>query len=387
MGRARKYEVGDVFRQGYGSYKKGKLLPQSIKQVAKDIIECRTSKLGGHKQICKECKAIKISYNSCKNRHCPKCQFSKREQWVLDRNRDLLPVSYFHVIFTLPHELNGLHKKYPKQMYDLLFKSARKSMQSVIEERWKESVQLGMICVLHTWGQTLGLHPHLHCIIPSGVYRKNKHKWSNAANPSKLCSIERLTSVYKETYLNNLTQLKKEMCFKPLEKAYWDNKIQACDQKVFNVNIQPSFKNPDHVIEYIGRYSHRVAITNSRIRQIKDGQVLIDYKDYRDGKDKVMTLSDHEFIRRFLLHVLPKGFMKIRHYGLLSNRIKNEMIEVILIYLESSRNPKHKFDPVKYFLERHQIDLRVCDQCGSLKSSKLYLIPKARSDPDHFNEN
>lgn len=376
-------EVGEVFRRGFGNYKSGKSLSFRVYKVAKDIMECRTSKLGGHKLTCHECGDVQISYNSCKNRHCPKCQFSKREQWILDRDRDLLPVSYFHVIFTVPHELNKLHLSHGGQMYDLLFKSAWKAFNIVVKQRYNKDVIPAMIAVLHSWGQNLSLHPHLHCIIPSGVFDKKHGKWLTHPNARLLCSIEKLTAQFKEVYLKMFEDLQNTHHVVHHDYQYV-TLLNELKSKVFNVNIQPPFQKPDHVIQYLGRYSHRVAITNSRIVALTDSHVSFSYQDYRDNKEKVMSLSLEDFIDRFLQHILPDHFMKIRHFGFLSNKVKNQVLEIILECLQATRNPKQVFDILSYFIERFDIHLNVCQQCLKDKLASSEIVPKARSDPNHF---
>lgn len=376
-------EVGEVFRRGFSNYKSGKNLSFRVYKVAKDIMECRTAKMGGHKLTCHACGDVQISYNSCKNRHCPKCQFSKREQWILDRDRDLLPVRYFHVIFTVPHELNKLHLSHGGQMYDLLFKSAWKAFNIVVKQRFKKEVMPAMIAVLHSWGQNLSLHPHLHCIIPSGVFDKKQGKWLSHPNAHLLCSIEKLTAQFKEVYLKMLEELQNTHRIVHNDHQYMVL-LHELKSKVFNVNIQPPFQKPDHVIQYLGRYSHRVAITNSRIVALTDSQVSFSYLDYRDKKEKIMTLSLEDFIDRFLQHILPNHFMKIRHFGFLSNKVKNQVLEIILECLQATRNLKQVFDVVSYFIERFDIHLNVCQKCLKDKSPTSEIVPKARSDPNHF---
>lgn len=376
-------EVAEVFRQGYSSFKSGKKLPVRIQKLAKDIMECRTAKMGGHKIVCSACGNVKISYNSCKNRHCPKCQFSKREQWILDRNRDLIPVSYFHVIFTVPHELNSLHLSHPRQMYDLLFKASWHALNEVVYELYSKPVMTGMIAVLHSWSQNLNLHPHLHCIIPAGVFDKQEGRWIGPKRHNLLCSIEALTQKFTEVYCATLNLLQKSsLLFQNVE--HFNELFQNISNKVFNVNIQPAFQNPDHVIQYLGRYSHRVAITNSRIVKIQDNQVVFTYKDYRDNLQKEMTLKSEDFIGRFLMHILPGRFMKIRHFGFLSNKVKNEIIELILLFLKVKRNPKQIFDLISYFKVRFDIDLNKCSKCLKYSTRNTEPIPKARSDPNHY---
>lgn len=379
------YEVADVFAHSYPAFKINRRLPVHVKKVAKDIIECRTQQLGGHLNLCKQCKHIKIAYNSCRNRHCPKCQFAKREQWILDRQADLLPTKYFHVIFTLPHELNAWHIKYPPIMYDLLFKAAWKAIRTVVYGQYKKPVKMGMIALLHTWGQQLNLHPHLHCIIPAGVFYSKTKQWKGPQKQNLLCSIERLTQRYQQCYAELLLKAINKQLIDPKDLLIPKMK-KVLTEKIFNVNIQPPFAKPDHVIQYLGRYSHKIAITNHRLVKVDRSTTSFRYKDYRDDTDKILTLDNTEFIRRFLSHVLPRGFMKIRHFGFLSNRAKNKDIDDILNSIKHSRNPKVIFDINLYFLTQLNIDLSRCQICQGQDKSNKYIIPKARSDPNHYND-
>lgn len=227
----------------------------------------------------------------------------------LVRKRDLLPTKYFHTIFTVPHELNGLHVKYPKVMYDLLFKSSWAAINDKVKKQYSSSVQMGMIAVLHSWSQTMSLHPHLHCIIRSGVYNKQEHKCLGPKKQNLLCSIEKLTEAFKITYIKGLHDLKR-LSLISYNELEWQVLNSSIKEKVFNINIQPPFTQPNHVIEYLGRYSHRVATTNNRIISVTEKEVCFTYKDYRDNIEKHMNLIIEEFIRRFLQHILPNGYMK-----------------------------------------------------------------------------
>ena len=271
---------------------------------------CRTRALGGHIDACEECGVVRISYNSCRNRHCPKCQGRKREQWVEARTEELLPVPYFHVVFTLPSLLNESCIQYPKQLYDILFKSAWETLRTFALAK---GLKTGMIAVLHTWGQNLSLHPHLHCIVPGGG-TDNRGKWKNLRADGKfLFPVKAMSKVFRAKFVS---MLRKENIVSPTV-------VNNLFAKPWVVFAKRPFAHPAHVIEYLGRYTHKVAISNNRLKDYADNKVTFSYKDYRNAcKVKEMTLDDTEFIRRFALHILPKGFMKIRHYGILSSTCK-----------------------------------------------------------------
>lgn len=276
---------------------------------------CRTAALGGHIDVCDACSKVQQSYNSCRNRHCPKCQGHKREQWVSDRGQELLPVPYFHVVFTLPSELNTLAMHVPKLVYDSLFSAAWQTLQQFGK---KKGLQMGMISILHTWGQNLSLHPHIHCIVPGGGIDQHK-SWRNVRREGKfLFSVKSMSPVFRAKYM------------KELRSRISVDKSQS--DLLFNKNwvvyAKKPFGSPKAVLEYIGRYSHKIAISNHRLRYVDKHKVIFSYKDYRTGaKQKEMPLDNHEFIRRFAQHILPKGFVKIRHYGVLSSTWKKQKLK------------------------------------------------------------
>jgi len=279
--------------------------------------KCRTAELGGHVDACTECGTIRVSYNSCRNRHCPQCQGNKREEWIQARHSELLPIPYFHVVFTLPEELNALCMRNPGTLYGLLFKSAWETLRLFGRNK---HVTTGMIAVLHTWGQNLSLHPHLHCIVPGGGLDKNG-KWKNIRVDGKfLFPVKALSKVFRAKYVALLreTEIASQGEIKPLFSKSWV------------VYAKRPFCHPAHVVEYLGRYTHKVAISNSRIMSYENNKVKFSYKDYRNaGSKKEMELEDTEFIRRFALHVLPSGFVRIRHYGILSSTSKNRTLPLI----------------------------------------------------------
>lgn len=281
--------------------------------------KCRTSALGGHIDACDECGNVSISYNSCRNRHCPKCQGKKREQWIENRETELLPVPYFHVVFTLPDVLNKTALHEPKMLYDFLFESAWETLQTFGENR---GLKMGMIAVLHTWGQNLSLHPHLHCIVPGGGVDESGG-WKNIRSDGKfLFSVKALSKVFRAKFCEKLKANLKDKFNENQENEY--EKIrQSLWEKPWVVYAKKPFGSPKSVVEYLGRYSHKIAVSNQRIRKIDSETVTFSYKDYRQkGIKKQMVLSHEEFIRRFAMHILPKRFVKIRHYGFLSSTWK-----------------------------------------------------------------
>lgn len=282
------------------------------------IKKCRTAELGGHIDACDECGNISISYNSCRNRHCPKCQGNKREDWIQARETELLPVPYFHVVFTLPDSINSLAMHQPKLVYDALFEATWETLKTFGKTK---EMQMGMIAVLHTWGQQLSLHPHLHCIVPGGGI-KREGQWKNSRTDGKfLFSVKALSKVFRAKYCAKL-KAKSPILYEQIRQDLW--------KKPWVVFAKKPFGNTKSVVEYLGRYTHKIAISNQRITRIDNENVTFDYKDYRvAGVKKQMTLTHQEFIRRFALHILPKRFVKIRHYGFLSSTWKREKLKLL----------------------------------------------------------
>ena len=288
--------------------------------------KCRTSALGGHIDACDECGNVSISYNSCRNRHCPKCQGKNREKWIGMRENELLPVPYFHVVFTLPDVLNKTALHEPKMLYDILFESAWETLQTFGKNK---NLQMGMIAVLHTWGQNLSLHPHLHCIVPGGGVDESG-AWKNLRSDGKfLFPVKALSKVFRAKFCEKLKANLKDKFNENQENEY--EKIrQSLWEKPWVVYAKKPFGSPKSVVEYLGRYTHKIAISNGRIRGIDDKTVTFDYKDYRQkGIKKQMVLSHEEFIRRFAMHILPKRFVKIRHYGFLSSTWKRKKLKTL----------------------------------------------------------
>ena len=311
------------------SYGKGFLEahPQSV-QVVKTLMAikyCRTPALGGHKYRCTCCEKERFSWHSCRNRHCPKCQTINREKWIWHREQELLPVPYFHIVFTLPHELNKIAISNPREVYNSLFRASWQTIDTFSQDPKHLGADTGMTAVLHTWGQNLSLHPHLHCIVPGGGIMKSG-KWKKARNKGKyLFPSKALALVFRAKFMNELrgTGVKVEQAV-----------ASELFQKKWIVYAKQPFLGPKQVVEYLGRYTHKIAISNHRIQQIdNNGTVHFSWKNYRNGGKKgVMTLSANEFLRRFCMHILSSGFVRIRHYGFLSSRNKKEKLNQARCY-------------------------------------------------------
>lgn len=286
--------------------------------------------MGGHIDGCTSCGHMRISYNSCRNRHCPKCQGNEREAWIQARQNELLPVSYFHVVFTLPSELNRLCMQYPRVMYAALFDAAWDTIDAFAKDEKHLAAKMGMISILHTWGQQLTLHPHLHCIIPAGGITKNGYWKNSKTNGNYLFPVKALSKVFRAKYIHHV---RKRVAFHNLQEEKQiilpQDILNQCFKKEWVVFAKKPFSGVNSVVEYLGRYTHKIAISNHRIRNIdpNDQIVTISYKDYKtNGSKKLLTVNNMEFVRRFALHILPKGFTRIRHYGILSSTAKTKAI-------------------------------------------------------------
>ena len=309
-------------------------IPVFQQQALNALKLCRTEALGGHKEVCTSCGIVKYAYNSCRNRACPKCQGLKKEMWIIQREEELLPISYFHVVFTLPHELNGLCLRNPKFMYGLLFNAAWYTLNTFSNDPKWLGAKSAATMILHTWGQKLNLHPHVHCIVPSGGLTSNG-KWQNPkkGNDKFLFPVDAMKIIFKN-YFWKILKINLEAglltlpkCFPPNSQYYnWKESIYHKD---WGIHCKPPFGGVKNVVNYLARYSHRVAITNHRIIDIKEQIVTFRYKDYTDNsKQKVLPLDGTIFLKRFCLHILPPNFRRIRHYGFLSNASKSKSLNL-----------------------------------------------------------
>jgi hypothetical protein len=319
------------------------------RKVLSAIERCRTAALGGHKDQCSRCGYQTISYNSCRNRHCPKCQTNARDKWLAARQGELLAVPYVHVVFTLPHELAPLALYNKKLLYDLLFRSSAASLLEIAADPKHLGAEIGFLSVLHTWGQNLLHHPHVHCVIPAGGLSPDHERWVHPRYPFFL-PVKVLSRVFRGKFVSGLKQAfqKGELCLpgalQPLaRRKAFHSFLRTLFRHDWVVYAKRPFGGPEHVLHYLARYTHRVAISNHRLVNFAEGKVTFRWKDYAHGnKSRLMTLATEEFLRRFLLHVLPRGFVRIRFFGLLANRRRGTLLPLCRRLIEdnaTSRTP------------------------------------------------
>jgi len=319
---ARPLELADIFRRFQDELPA--LSPEQAKAV-RDIINCRTESLGGHVQQCDHCGLLLNVFNSCLNRHCPKCQSLDQARWLEARQADLLPVEYFHVVFTMPHELHPLFRANPQACYRLLFAAVAETLLEVALNPQRLGARIGFIAVLHTWTQTLLYHPHIHCIVPGGGLSPAGDRWISC-KPGYFLPREVLALVFRGKLLHKLERAVAKGKVK-LSGGNPATLLRQAARKGWMVYAKEPFAGPEQVLRYLGRYTHKIAISNRRLVSLKDGQVTFRWRDRADkNKVKLMTLEAREFLRRFLLHVLPKGFMRIRHYGFLANPVHKQAV-------------------------------------------------------------
>lgn len=344
-----------------------------VQQVLMQLKKCRTAALGYHLYKCNNnnCNKYKYQYHSCRNRHCPACGALQKEQWVEDRKNELLPISYYHVVFTLPHELNSIILGNRKQLYNLLFSAAAQTLLSFANNPTHLGAMPGILTVLHTWGQQLSFHPHLHCIVSGGgiANTKNNVKWKNATGNKNnfLFPVKAMANVYRAKYLQQLKKLIAGNKVTVPPNTDMQYIIKSLYNKDWVVYAKKPFGGPQQVIDYLSRYTHKVAITNQRIKAVDDitHTVIFDYKDYAaNGTQKQMQLTAQEFIRRFEQHILPKYFTKIRSYGYLSNRNRKTNISAILKQLKLPPHPeKIKIPWQARLIEQFNIHYNLCPHC------------------------
>ena len=322
-------EIADIFRAHGAAYRHAHALARPQRRAMQAIETCRTAALGGHRETCDTCGAERIAYNSCRNRHCPKCQTLAKERWLAARRAELLPVEYFHVVFPLPHALNALAQGNPRVLYTLLFRAVAATLTTFGRDPRHLGGDVGGTAILHTWGQNLSQHLHLHCVVPGGALAQDGARWI-AAPPGFLFPVRALARVFRGKYLQALHRAFTAGRLRfagalaaladPEAFATWLRDLRRHDWVVY---AKRPFAGPTQLLEYLGRYTHRVAISNERLVSHTDGVVRFHWRDYADSdRVKIMTLTAEEFIRRFLLHVVPGGFVRIRHFGFLANRTR-----------------------------------------------------------------
>ena len=381
-------EVADVFRF-YGK-KHQSTYPVSYEQkkVMGHIQVCRSAILGGHIEQCNRCGLERNAYNSCRDRHCPKCQTLVKEQWLNDRKAEVLPCGYFHLVFTLPHELNPIILCNKRITLNILFTAVKETLQTFAKDpQWHLQGRLGFIAVLHTWSQKLIDHFHLHCLIPAGVLSFTQERWI-PANESFLFRVESLAKEFKKRYLHYLTTAyrKGELIFPGNTVEYespqgFTHLLTSLSEATWIAYAKRPFAGPEQVLDYLGRYTHRVAITNNRIISIDNGKVTFTYRDRQDNNTiKTMSLTADEFIGRFLLHVLPRGFMKIRYFGFLAHTNKKQAVSLIrkLIDPDMKMPEKIKETVLEMMLRLTGTDITCCPRC---KKGTMTIIQKL---PRHY---
>ena len=383
-------EVGDIFRQFGAAYQQEHKLPLQQLKAMTAIARCRSRALGGHIDVCDECGYERISYNSCRNRHCPKCQSLARERWLLARRQELLPICYFHVVFTLPDELNRLCLVNQQVMYDLLFRAGSETILDLGNDARHIGGKVGLIAVLHTWGQNLMDHPHLHCIVTGGGLSTDGQRWiyPKKMTPKRdfFIHVNIISDLFKKKFLAYLKQAYQHSKLKivgeiaPLaDPINFQQLLDRLYQKKWNSYCKKPFGGPEKVLNYLGRYTHRVAISNHRIVTLEAGKVTFKWRDYRDSNNhKLMTVDVFEFMRRFLLHILPHGFFKIRYYGILASRNHRTDLALCQRLLQVAVNIADQTPTLSWedlMLELFDIDVRRCPACGKGRLVTKQMIP------------
>jgi len=378
-------ELADIFRTYGESYRRTHRLPVSHLKVIEAVERCRTKALGGHLQQCDACGFERPAYNSCRNRHCPKCQSLAKVKWVDKQKSELLPTGYFHLVFTLPHELNPLILVNKTPLINILFQTVWQTLAQFARSRLGGS--LGITAVLHTWDQTLLDHFHLHCLVPAGALSCDRTRWV-PARQNFLFPVKALSRVFRAKFLDSLKKSFEEnkLLFvgqiAPLADAEsFGALLDGLRKKPWVVYAKKPFSSPAHVLDYLGRYTHRVALSNDRICSLQNGEVSFTYRDRKNqDRRKLMTLGAEEFIRRFLLHVIPKGFMRVPHYGFLANHRKDSLSKCRqLMGLSPASPPPHPRSTDELMLALTGIDIHRCPRC--LKGTLVWVSELAVSIP------
>ena len=377
-------EVADIFRRHGDAYRRAHAghLGRVERRVMSAIELCRTAELGGHIEACSDCGLVRCAYNSCRNRHCPKCQGSARAEWLAARQAELLPVPYFHVVFTVPAPVAEIAFQNKATVYNILFRTAAETLRTIAADPKHLGAEIGLVAVLHTWGQTLHHHPHLHCLVPGGGPSLDGTRWVSC-RPGFFLPVRVLSRLFRRLFLNELRSAFEagELGFFGAlaglaEPAAFSRRLRQLRGVEWVVYAKPPFGGPEQVLAYLGRYTHRVAIANARLVSMTDDEVAFRWKDYRHhSKSKVMTLDAHEFMRRFLLHTLPDGFHRIRHYGFLANGHRAAKLALCRGLLEvASAEPAAE-------QARDTAPLHRPDRCSCCGGTMITLITLPRPQP------
>jgi hypothetical protein len=363
--------VNAIIRENFDRYvKQYRNITPYEKKVLCTLSRCRTGELGYRVKRCDTCGHTIMLNNSCRNRHCPLCQNMKKEQWIQDRKNEILPFAYFHVVFTLPSQLNSLVWRNKKLLYNLLYSAVKETLLCISADEKYFGADIGFFAVLHTWGQKLTYHPHLHAVVPGGGYSQKKHQWKQAPG-NYFVPVSVLKKRFRSLFLTALKKLYREgklFCeYTPyIDKTAFQQLIDMLFEKEWVVYLKESFANSDSVIEYLGRYTHKIAIANHRIISASQDQVVFSYRDYKDeNKKKRMCLDTLQFIRRFALHILPYRFVRIRYYGLLSHRNKHAALAACReFYGQLYEKIETTFSWQEMYLKKTGRDVRCCPCCG-----------------------
>jgi Putative transposase/Transposase zinc-binding domain len=322
-------EVADVIRTHQHDFlaRWSHVLSREQKQALRALRDCRTAALGGHRYQCDRCEHRVLLYNSCRNRHCPKCRATARAKWLAERQAELLPVPYFHVVFTLPQQIGRLAIRNPRRIYNILFQAASETLLTIAADPKHLGASIGFLAVLHTWGQNLHLHPHLHCVVPGGGLSPDGSRWI-ACRKSFFLPVRVLSRLFRKKFLRALGAAFRKGELRCLEPSAFRALCQQAARIEWVVYAKPPFGGPGRALKYLARYTHRVAISNHRLRSLQNGRVSFDWKDYAHrNRTSTMSLDAVEFIRRFLLHILPSGLLRIRQFGFLANRVRKQKLQ------------------------------------------------------------
>jgi len=378
--------VADVIRSCWDAYNSANRLPPHVGNALRHILECRTAALGGHWYECDRCRSEVPLYNSCQDRNCPTCQTSAKEKWLAKRREEVLPVQYFHTVFTLPHTLNGLVDANRRLLLGELFSTANWVLQSFAHDpQWRLEGQLGFFAVLHTWTQKLQLHFHLHCVIPGGVWRRASREWVHCRD-EWLFGKEQLSAAFRNRYINRLRALRRRSKLRYVgaaaelaSDAAWSDLLSRIADQKWIVFPKAAPAGTDRALEYIGRYTHKVGISDYRISSLKHGVVTFSWRDRDDNNQiKYAKLPAMEFTKRFAYHILPKGFHKIRYYGWLSAANRTTNLEAIRKALDVPEPEEAEQQSLpEQILQRTGIDITACPNChgGRLKATRRIVYP------------
>lgn len=376
-------EVADVLRRHGEVYRRAHAghLGRVEKRVMSAIIACRTAALGGHIEACDDCGGTRIAYNSCRNRHCPKCQGAARTQWLADRQAELLPVPYFHVVFTMPAPIAAIAFQNKAAVYAILFSAAAQAMTTLAKNPRRLGAQIGVLAVLHTWGQTLTHHPHVHCVVPGGGLSPDGTRWISG-RPNFFLAVKPLAQLFRRLFLERL-----QKAFDAGSLGFFGDLHHLADPNTFHAHLtkmrrtnwvvyaKKPFGGPSQVLAYLGRYTHRVAIANSRLVALGNDHVAFSWKDYRqNGATKIMKLTPDEFIRRFLLHALPDGFHRIRHFGFMANGHRAAKLALCRALLAKQADQPEQADKANS-APQAGITAPACPECGGVMRI-LAMVPR-----------